>query len=212
MTATNRTLRARADLDGLAFDPSTGLLPVVAQDVDSGDVLMLAYANLDALTRTLETGEVHFWSRSRATLWKKGETSGNVLRLTSLHADCDADAVIALVRPDGPACHTGDPTCFGGGAQPAGSAGVLARLDRTLADRARARPEGSYTVRLLDDANLRTKKLGEECAELIAALATGDRERAVEETADLLYHALVALRAEGVGVDDVLGALARREG
>ena len=153
--------------------------------------------------------------RSRAALWQKGETSGNVLRLVSLHADCDTDTVLALVQPTGPACHTGEATCFGAGAAPtvaSAESDILARLDATLAERARTRPDGSYTVKLLDDVNLRLKKLGEETAELVAALATSDAERAAEETADLLYHALVGLRAEGVGVDAVLTALKARAG
>ncbi len=228
---TDRRIASAPDLDRLAFDKLDGLVPVVAQDVDSGEVLMVAFANREALAATLESGAMHFFSRSRATLWKKGETSGNVLHVVSLHGDCDADTVLALVRPTGPACHTGERTCFGAGAAPNTSAAparadasgadaaqtadtgdVLRRLDATLTARAAERPEGSYTVKLLDDPNLRLKKLGEETAELVAALATSDSERAVEETADLLYHALVALRAEGVGVENVLEALRARAG
>jgi phosphoribosyl-ATP pyrophosphohydrolase/phosphoribosyl-AMP cyclohydrolase len=204
----NRThLDTSEALARLDFDKLNGLVPVVAQDAATGDVLMVAFANREALDATLETGEMHFWSRSRGELWKKGETSGNVLRVRSLHADCDADTVLALVRPAGPACHTGDRTCFG---DVAGSA--LARLDGTLATRLEARPEGSYTVKLLDDRNLRLKKLGEEVAELVAALATSDRERAVEEAADLLYHVLVGLRAEGARAADLLAELESRAG
>jgi phosphoribosyl-ATP pyrophosphohydrolase/phosphoribosyl-AMP cyclohydrolase len=216
---TDRRLTRPADLDSLAFEKAEGLVPVVAQDARSGTILMVAWANREALERTLITGLAHFWSRSRASLWQKGETSGNVLRVVSLHADCDADTVLALVEPTGPACHTGEPTCFGAGADPAtaapasaGGADVLSRLDATLAERARTRPDGSYTVKLLEDVNLRLKKLGEETAELVAALATADGVRATEEAADLLYHALVALRAEGITVDDVLGALESRAG
>jgi len=209
---TDRRIRSENDLAGLDFAKADGLVPVVAQDAASGSVLMVAWANREALLTTLETGFVHFWSRSRGALWKKGETSGNVLALESLHADCDNDTVLALVEATGPACHTGEPTCFGRGAAPAPSAGVdtLTRLDATLAARTEDRPEGSYTVRLLDDVNLRLKKLGEETAELVAALATRDTERAPEEAADLLYHALVALRAEGIGLDAVLAALEER--
>jgi len=211
---TDRTIQTEADLDQLDFAKADGLIPVVAQDAASGAVLMLAWANREALLETLETGFVHFWSRSRGALWKKGETSGNVLALRSLHADCDSDTVLARVEPTGPACHTGERTCFGEGAQARSSGGteVLSRLDATLAARAEERPEGSYTVKLLDDVNLRLKKLGEETAELVAALATQDTERAPEEVADLLYHALVALRAEGVGLDAVLSALEERAG
>jgi phosphoribosyl-ATP pyrophosphohydrolase/phosphoribosyl-AMP cyclohydrolase len=151
---------------------------------------------------------MHFWSRSRDTLWMKGETSGNTLELVSLHADCDADTLLARVTPAGPTCHTGERTCFGDGT--ASAVAALARLDRTLASRAKARPEGSYTVRLLDDRNLRLKKLGEETAELVAALAVDDGGKAVEEAADLVYHLLVALRACGLDVRPLLEELDRR--
>ena len=202
---TDRTLSAAADLDGLDFAKLTGLVPVVAQDAGDGRVLMVAFATREALERSLATGEMHFWSRSRGALWRKGETSGNTLRLVSLHADCDGDTVLALVRPAGPACHTGEATCFGDGAAPA-----LAALDATLASRQAERPAGSYTVRLLDDENLRLKKLGEETAELISALAKGDPARAREEAADLVFHTLVALRAAGVAWSDIAAALQAR--
>lgn len=205
---TERTLSTTTDLDALAFDRSGGLLPVVVQDADTGQVLMVGFANRVALEKTLETGEAHFWSRSRQALWRKGETSGNTLSVLSLHADCDADTVLVRARPAGPTCHTGEATCFGAGS--GASVGTLGALDRTLAARAEERPEGSYTVRLLDDGNLRLKKLGEETAELVAALATGDRDRAAEEAADLVYHLLVALRAEGLGADALLRALQDR--
>lgn len=230
---TDRTLRTAEDLAALRFDDD-GLLPVVAQDVDSGAVLMVAWANRTAVEATLETGQAHFWSRSRSELWRKGETSGNTLALASLHADCDGDTLLALVRPAGPACHTGEDTCFGRAARPAGDpeaaatssspkaapthaesardADVLDRLESVLRSRAAERPEGSYTTKLLDDENLRLKKLGEEGAELVAALAKGDRERSVQEAADLLYHLLVALRAEKIGLDDVRAALHARAG
>ncbi len=208
MSATDRGIVDASGLDAIDFQKLEGLVPVVAQDADDGAVLMVAFADRAALAASLERGEMHFWSRSRGELWRKGETSGNVLRLVSMHADCDADTVLALVRPTGPACHTGERTCFGADAAP----DTLARLDATLAERARTRPEGSYTVKLLDDTNLRLKKLGEESAELVAALATADTDRAAEEAADLLYHVLVALRAEGVGLDAVLAALNARAG
>jgi len=166
---------------------------------------MVAWANRDALRRTLATGALTFWSRSRQALWQKGETSGNTLALVSLHADCDGDTVLARVRPAGPSCHTGERTCFGEGADP-----TLAGLAETLGRRAAERPEGSYTVRLLDDPNLRIKKLGEETAELIQALVQGDGPRATEEAADLLYHTLTALLAAGVGPEEVLEELEGR--
>ena len=145
----------------------------------------------------MATGEVHFWSRSRGEIWRKGETSGNVLRLVALFADCDGDTVLALVHPSGPACHTGEVSCFGDGATPT-AAGPLDALWSVIEDRASALPEGSYTTRLLGDENLRLKKLGEETAELVVALAQGDRERIPEEAADLFYHLLAALKGAGV--------------
>ncbi len=213
---TDRTIATATDLGSVRFDDN-GLVPVVAQDEDSGAVLMVAWSNREALEHTLATGAVHFWSRSRGELWKKGETSGNVLELASLHADCDGDTLLALVRPTGPACHTGEVTCFGEGAQPgaadAGTVGdTLTRLDAVLASRAAERPSDSYTTRLLEDENLRLKKLGEETAELVAALAKNDTPRALEEAADLVYHLLVALRAEGVGLDEIRSALEDRAG
>ncbi|GMV06917.1 MAG: histidine biosynthesis bifunctional protein HisIE [Gemmatimonadota bacterium] len=203
---TDRTLRAPADLDGLDFAKLTGLVPVVTQDAADGRVLMVAFATRQALERSLSTGEMHFWSRSRNALWRKGETSGNVLRLVSLHADCDGDTVLARVTPTGPACHTGEATCFG----EVPTSDPLSALDATLAARQRERPEGSYTVRLLDDENLRLKKLGEETAELVTALARGDAERIPEEAADLLYHLLAALRGAGVELSAVTAALEAR--
>lgn len=219
---TDRTLRDPADLDALAFD-ERGLLPVVAQDAATGAVLMVAWANREALERTLAEGEAWFWSRSRGSLWRKGETSGNVLRLVSFHADCDGDTALALVAPAGPACHTGERTCFGEGATPGTGADaphgpgigmtspdVLAQLDALLSDRARERPPGSYTTRLLEDENLRLKKLGEETAELVTALAKGDGERIPEEAADVLYHVLAALHGAGLGLEAVLAVLEGR--
>lgn len=207
---TDRTLETVADLDELDFEGHGGILPVIAQDAATGQALMLGFADRTALVKTIETGDMHFWSRSRKQLWRKGETSGNTLWLVSLHADCDGDTVLARVTPAGPTCHTLETSCFGDGTSV--PVGTLARLDATLAARAEARPEGSYTVKLLDDENLRLKKLGEEAAELVAALAKHDSERAVEEGADLLYHLLVALRAEGVDAGALLTALESRAG
>jgi phosphoribosyl-ATP pyrophosphohydrolase/phosphoribosyl-AMP cyclohydrolase len=195
------------NLDALDFDKGGGLVAVVTQDADTGAVLMLAWADREALERTLASGEMHFRSRTRGP-WRKGETSGNVLRVVSLATDCDGDAVLARVRPAGPTCHTGARSCFGDAAL---AADALATLDATLAARAAGdAPAGSWTARLLADRNLRLKKLGEEAAELAVACADQDRARAVEEAADLVYHALVALRALGAGLDDVRGALAAR--
>jgi phosphoribosyl-ATP pyrophosphohydrolase/phosphoribosyl-AMP cyclohydrolase len=207
---TDRAIDGQKALDALDFERSGGLIPLVAQDAATGQVLMIGFANRLAIEKTLETGQVHFWSRSRDQLWRKGETSGNTLELLSLHADCDGDAVLARVTPAGPTCHTLETSCFGDGT--AVPVGTLARLDATLASRAANRPAASYTVKLLDSQNLRLKKLGEEAAELVAALATHDAERGVEEGADLLYHLLVALRAEGIDLGELLTALEKRAG
>ncbi|WP_394827537.1 bifunctional phosphoribosyl-AMP cyclohydrolase/phosphoribosyl-ATP diphosphatase HisIE [Pendulispora albinea] len=198
----------------LDFDKGNGLLVMVAQDAADGAVLMVAFADREAVTRTLETGELHFFSRRRG-LWKKGETSGNTLRVVDLRADCDGDAIVARVVPAGPACHTGATTCFG---EPQGDA--LRALERVIQQRAAeaARPPDpdatqgrpSYTRRLLADRNLRLKKLGEESTELVVALADGDKARAAEEAADVVYHVMVALRASGVEWADVLEVLRKR--
>ena len=196
----------------LDFAKQNGVVTVVTQHAGTGVVLMVAQADREALERTVETGEMHYRSRTRG-LWHKGGTSGNVQRVVSLHADCDGDAVLARVIPAGPACHTGAETCFGVDEPRAEASTVLDRLDRTIAERAASSvPDGeSYTRRLLDDRNLRLKKLGEECAELLTACADGSRGRAVEEGADLVYHTLVALRAVGASLDDVCAELARRQ-
>ena len=200
------------DLDRLDFAKGGGLVTVVAQDARSGAVLMVAHADREALERTLATGEMHYHSRSRG-LWRKGATSGNTQRVVELLADCDGDAVLARVEPAGPACHTGAPTCFGEAALAAETLAVLERViveRMSVTDDPAARP--SYTRRLIADRNLRLKKLGEEAAELVLALADGDRSRIAEESADLFYHALVAIRAAGVGLEDVRRTLAERAG
>ena len=196
------------DLERVDFAKGGGLVTVVAQDVGSGAVLMVAHADREALERTIASGEMHYRSRSRGA-WHKGATSGNVQRVVHLSLDCDRDAVLALIETDGPACHTGAPSCFA----EASPAGTLARLDATIAaraDGAAPQDDTSYTRKLLGDRNLRLKKLGEEAAELVVALADEDRARAIEEAADLFYHALVALRAVDSGLSDVLHTLARR--
>ena len=196
-------IESAGQLDRLAFRAADGLLPVVAQHALTGEVLMLAWANREALTRTLAEGVMWYWSRSRAELWRKGEGSGNVQRLVGLHADCDADAVVARVLPAGPSCHTGNWSCFS--VPP-----TLPGLDAVIAARSASPAAGSYTARLLADANLRLKKLGEEAVELALACERGERERVAEEAADLLYHTLVACRAAGVGLNDVLAVLEQR--
>lgn len=202
------------DLDALDFAKGGGLVTVVAQDAESGAVLMVAHADREALQRTLDTGEMHYRSRTRGA-WHKGATSGNVQQVVTLLADCDGDAVLARVRSAGPACHTGARSCFG---ESALAADVLGALDATIGARAREstpEPMGekpSYTRRLLADRNLRLKKIGEEGAELVTACADGERTRAIDECADLFYHALVALQAVGGTIVDVRAALASRVG
>jgi len=201
-------MTASLDLDALGFDKCGGLVTVVAQDARTGAVLMVAFADRQALERTMETGEMHYHSRTRGP-WHKGATSGNTQRVVALRADCDGDAVLASVVPAGPACHTGAASCFGGD----GSwVDALSSLDRVIAERATSDDahDASYTKRLLADRNLRLKKLGEESAELVVALADDDAGRATQEAADLLYHTLVGLRALGIGLDAVRGVLAER--
>jgi phosphoribosyl-ATP pyrophosphohydrolase/phosphoribosyl-AMP cyclohydrolase len=220
---------AMLDVARLDFAKGNGRVTVVAQDARTGAVLMVAQADRAAIERTIATGEMHYTSRTRG-LWHKGATSGNVQRVVSLEADCDGDAVLARVAPAGPACHTGSVSCFGDAALGADALGVLAgviearasaigagsppRLHGNTAASADHQPtvgtptdppsaKPSYTQRLLGDRNLRLKKIGEEAAELVVALADEDRERAVEEGVDLIYHALVALRAAGIALDDV---------
>ena len=202
------------DLDQLDFAKGGGLVSVVTQDAHTGDVLMVAFADREALEATLRTGEMHYHSRTRG-LWHKGGTSGNTQRVVALSADCDKDAVLAQVIPSGPACHTGATTCFTTpGVMPPPS-DAFGRLDDTIAARASeesvtGRP--SYTRKLLDDRNLRLKKLGEEAAELVLACADNDPERATSEAADLLYHTMVALRSIDVRLSDVREELSRRAG
>jgi phosphoribosyl-ATP pyrophosphohydrolase/phosphoribosyl-AMP cyclohydrolase len=199
------------DLNALNFEKGGGVITVVAQDAGSGSVLMVAAADLEALERTIATGEMHYRSRTRG-LWHKGATSGNVQRVVSLTPDCDGDAVLARVTPAGPACHTGAVSCFGDVALTADS---LSALDATIGARSTTVASlgaPSYTRRLLGDRNLRLKKIGEEAAELVTACADGDMGRAREEAADLFYHALVALRALGGTLNDVREVLAARVG
>ena len=194
-----------------------GLVPVVAQDHASGEVLTLAYANEESLRLTVETGELHFYSRSREEIWRKGETSGNVLKLRQLRLDCDGDAIVALVEPTGPACHTGERSCFHRGidgeysTEPALHE-TLAVLERTLRSRAAERPEGSYTVKLLDDPTLIGEKVEEEAEEVVRAAREESDERVAEEAADLLYHLSVLLFSRGVTQAEVMEVLNGRRG
>jgi phosphoribosyl-ATP pyrophosphohydrolase/phosphoribosyl-AMP cyclohydrolase len=193
------------------FD-ARGLVPVVAQDAKTGEVLTLAYASEEALRLSMDTGELHFYSRSREKLWRKGEESGNVLKLRQLRLDCDGDAIVALVEPTGPACHTGDRSCFHRridgeyGNDPALHE-TLAALERTLRSRAAERPEGSYTVRLLDDPKLIGEKVEEEAEEVVRAAREESDERVAEEAADVLYHLAVLLASREVPQSAVMEVL-----
>lgn len=196
-----------------------GLVPVVAQESRSGDVLMVAYANREALERTAATGRAHYYSRSRAALWPKGESSGHEQAVREIRIDCDGDTVLYRVDQTGPACHTGARTCFSTAVAPDGSttpgadpgAHLLSRLAATIARRAAERPAGSYTVELLDRGVPKvSQKVGEEAVEVVVAANAEKPERLASEAADLLYHLLVLLQARGVPLDAVLEELAHR--
>jgi phosphoribosyl-AMP cyclohydrolase / phosphoribosyl-ATP pyrophosphohydrolase len=194
----------------IAWD-ERGLVPCVVQDWRSGEVLTLAYMNAEALARTRESGEVHFWSRSRAELWHKGATSGNTLALRALRYDCDADALLALVDPAGPACHTGERSCFHAGElEPPAPHEALPGLERTITARAAERPEGSYTAQLLSDPARIGEKVREEAEEVARAAREEPEERVAEEAADVLYHLAVLLRSRGLALADAEEVLVGR--
>ena len=187
-----------------------GLAPCVIQDWASGEVLTLAYIDEEALKRTRETGELHLYSRSRDELWHKGATSGNTQAVKALRYDCDLDAVLAVVEPAGPACHTGARTCFHNGDLTAMPHEALPGLERTIAARAAERLEGSYTVELLDDPGRVGDKVREEAEEVARAAREESDERVVEEAADVLYHLAVLLRSRGLALADAEEVLLAR--
>jgi phosphoribosyl-AMP cyclohydrolase / phosphoribosyl-ATP pyrophosphohydrolase len=193
----------------VAFD-ERGLAPCVIQDWASGEVLTLAYMNAEALARTQETGELHLWSRSRNELWRKGATSGNTQTVKALRFDCDLDAVLALVEPAGPACHTGERTCFHNGDLTAMPHEVLPGLERTIAARAADAPEGSYTAALLAEPEHVGEKVQEEAEEVARAAREESDERVAEEAADVLYHLAVLLRSRGLTLADAEEVLLAR--
>ncbi len=203
--------------DAVRFD-ERGLVPAVVQDARTGQVLMLAYMNRDALERTLQTGEAHFWSRSRQALWHKGATSGNTQKVVDIRLDCDGDALLLLVEPRGPACHTGAVSCFFRGyrlveedREEDAQGDFLATLYRVLEDRKRNPRPGSYTARLLEQGTVQVlKKVGEEAVEVLLAAQYQDDTRLVEEVADLLYHVLVLLVAQEVPWSRVVQELRSR--
>jgi len=193
----------------IAFDEN-GLAPCVIQDWASGEVLTLAYVNEEALQRTRETGELHLWSRSRDELWRKGATSGNTQAVKALRFDCDLDAVLAIVEPAGPACHTGERTCFHNGDLAAMPHEALPGLERTIADRAAKAPEGSYTAELLAIPGRVGEKVQEEAEEVARAAREESDERVAEEAADVLYHLAVLLRSRGLSLADAEEVLLAR--
>jgi phosphoribosyl-ATP pyrophosphohydrolase/phosphoribosyl-AMP cyclohydrolase len=187
----------------IAYD-ERGLVPVIVQDWRTGEVLTLAYANAEAVRRTRESGELHLYSRSRGEQWHKGATSGNTQALRALRIDCDGDALLALVEPAGPACHTGERTCFHNGElEPPAPHEALPALERTLVQRAAERPAGSYTVELLQDPALVRDKVMEEAEEVTRAAREESDERVDEEAADVLYHLAVLLRGRERSLADV---------
>ena len=193
---------AAVDDSEIAFE-ERGLVPCVMQDWRTGEVLTLAYMNAEALRLTRATGQIHFFSRSRQEIWHKGATSGHTQAVKAIRYDCDGDALLALVQPAGPACHTGKRSCFHRGElEPQAPAEVLAALERTIDSRARSRPDGSYTVALLDDPALAGAKVQEEAEEVVRAAREESDERVAEESADVLYHLAVLLRGRNLGLAD----------
>jgi phosphoribosyl-ATP pyrophosphohydrolase/phosphoribosyl-AMP cyclohydrolase len=196
----------------IAFD-SDGLVPCVMQDASSGEVLTLAYMNEEALRRTEETREMHFWSRSRGQLWRKGETSGNTMRLRALRYDCDADALVALVDASGPACHTGERSCFYRGDMEPTPEEALPALERTIAERRAGADTGSsYTARLLADPPFIGEKVREEAEEVTRAAREETDDRMADEAADVLYHLAVLMASRGLTMGDAYRKLNERRG
>ncbi len=200
--------KATLEIEALAWDKQGGLLPAIVQDADTLRVLMLGYMDRAALAATLASGQVTFYSRSKQRLWTKGESSGHVLALVAVDADCDADTLLVQARPHGPTCHLGRASCF-----PEAPGDVLSALDALIARRAQERPQGSYTTRLFEAGIRRiAQKVGEEGVETALAAVAQDDEALLGEAADLLYHLLVLLRARGLGLDDARRVLAARGG
>lgn len=200
------------DIPGLAWAKGDGLLPAVVQDADTGAVLMLAFMNAEALRETLARGRVVFYSRTRQKLWEKGETSGNTLELVDVEADCDADSLLVRARPAGPTCHRNTTTCFGDGSVPAGSGiGFLARLEQVIESRIAQSPKNSYTAKLHAQGVKRmAQKVGEEGVEVALAAQAGDDRELVSESADLLFHLALLLKARGLSLAEVAAELSAR--
>jgi phosphoribosyl-ATP pyrophosphohydrolase/phosphoribosyl-AMP cyclohydrolase len=200
------------EISKLKFD-ERGLIPAIVQDVRTREVLTLAYMNAESFARTVETKETWFWSRSRNKLWHKGETSGNTQKVVELLLDCDGDAIVVLVDPAGPACHTGARSCFdsAGTAQLITTDQLLDRLYDLVKEREQTRPTGSYTTYLFNEGlDKILKKLGEESTETIVAAKNNEDERLISEVADLVYHLIVLLVARGISLDQIRAELGRR--
>ena len=198
--------------DALTYD-AQGLIPAVVQEAETGEVLMVAWMNREAVDATLTTGLTHFWSRSRQSLWRKGETSGHTQHVQGVYADCDADTLLIQVHQDGVACHTGARTCFFTTMQgPGAAAGMLDRIEQIVAARKAAPPAGSYVASLLAKGEAAVcRKIGEEAVEVVTAALGGEGDRrVVEEVADLWFHTMVLLGQRGIPLRDVFAELARR--
>jgi phosphoribosyl-AMP cyclohydrolase / phosphoribosyl-ATP pyrophosphohydrolase len=197
-------------INTIDFDKLGGLVPAIVQDADTRQILMLGFMNREAVEKTMHDKKVTFWSRTRKSLWQKGETSGNTLNLVSIHTDCDKDALLVKARPTGPVCHTGDHTCFGEEGLNK-NAEILSKLESIILDRKATMPEKSYTARLFAKGIPEiTQKVGEESVETIVAALNQSPDRLREESADLLYHLLVLLAAKDVPLDEVFGELKKR--
>jgi phosphoribosyl-ATP pyrophosphohydrolase/phosphoribosyl-AMP cyclohydrolase len=210
MTAVTRI--TLLDLDDVDFDKGGGLLPAVVQHAENGRVLMLGYMNREALVATLTRRRVVFFSRSKERLWAKGETSGHILDLVEVQADCDRDALLVSARPRGPVCHTGTGSCFGDAPLITEEPGAfLVKLEEVIGERMATRPEDSYTAKLLSGGWTRiAQKVGEEGIEVALAGAGGSDHEVIAEVSDLLYHVLVMLKARGLTLERVIGELQRR--
>lgn len=206
-------IRATEDIARIDWEKANGLVPAIVQHAFDGRVLMQAWMNREALERTLQSGRVTFWSRSRQELWTKGETSGNVLELGAVYSDCDSDSLLVMAMPAGPTCHRGSDSCFDSETRTAPGLSFLAELERVVAQRYEERPEGSYTTRLFEAGVKRiAQKVGEEGVETALAAVAADTEELVNESADLLYHLLVLLRAQGLKLSDITSTLEARHG
>lgn len=197
------------EVDNLKWEKMDGLIPAIIQNSETLQPLMLGYMNQDALKKTIKTGLITFYSRSKERLWVKGETSGNKLHLEDIVADCDADALWITARPDGPTCHRGTTSCFGEDTAP--GLGFLAYLSKVIDQRITEQPEGSYTTKLFRKGlDKIAQKVGEEAVEVVIASKNESKEQFIDEVSDLIYHLVVLLRAKGVSLFEVIHALRKR--